>query len=49
LALKSLNQLLTMQLIRAEQGQTQYLMFAQIFGVGSKKLIGKNQISITII
>jgi len=47
-ALKSLNELLTMQLIGAEQAQTQNLVFAQIFAVVCQKLIGKNQVGIAI-
>jgi hypothetical protein len=49
LTLKSLNELLTMQLIGAEQSQSQHLVFAEIFGVGCKKLIRKNQIGISIL
>jgi hypothetical protein len=49
LTLKSLNELLTMQLIGAEQSQSQHLVFAEIFGVGGKKLIRKNQIGISIL
>jgi hypothetical protein len=48
-ALKSLNELLTMQLIGAEQSQSQHLVFAEIFGISCKKLIRKNQIGISVL
>ncbi|QNI88416.1 hypothetical protein SynROS8604_01785 [Synechococcus sp. ROS8604] len=42
LAFKSLDELLTMQLIGAKQRQSRHLVFAQIFRISAEQFIRKN-------